>query len=256
MQSSDIALTLQWKLPFGTLNFISGFDEFHNRQSQATDASTYRAEDNRTFNHVRNYAQELRLRTNDPLRFTWMVGADYAHTTVNWFQTLDLTDLLKLQTSNGANQTTEATAVFGQSTYAFTKQFEVRGGVRYTDEKRKWMGGTFVGAFGDLASAYVNGAPYLSAIPLPSTDPNKGGPLDFPDSLAEHRVDFSAVFRYKPTDDIMAYVSTGRAFRSGGYSSAVIFSQNAMAPYGAETLTSYEAGFKMTAPELRGVVDA
>jgi iron complex outermembrane receptor protein len=251
MQSSDIALTLQWKLPFGTLNSISGFDDFTKRQTQDIDASPHAAADNRTFNHVKNYSQELRLTSNDTLPFTWIVGADYAHTTVNWFQTLNLTDLLNLQTSNGANQTTESTAVFGQSTYAFTKQFEFTGGVRYTDEKRKWVGGTFVGTFADLASAFASGAPYLSAIPLPSTDPNKGGPLDFPDSLAEHRVDYSAVFRYKPTDDIMAYVSTGRAFRSGGFSSAVIFSQNAMAPYGAETLTSYEVGFKMTAPELR-----
>src|SRR5258708_8472630 len=159
MQSSDIALTLQWKLPFGTLNSISGCDDFTKRQSQDIDASPYRAADNRTFNHVKNYSQELRLTSNDTLPFTWIVGADYAHTTVNWFQTLDLTDLLKLQTSNGANQTTEATAVFGQSTYAFTKQFEFTAGVPYTDKNRKCMAGPFVGPFPDPASPYSNCPP-------------------------------------------------------------------------------------------------
>ena len=37
-------------------------------------------------------------------------------------------------------------------------------------------------------------------------------------------------------------LSVSEAFRSGGYSSAVIFSQDALEPYGPETLTPYEIG--------------
>jgi len=176
------------------------------------------------------------------------VGADYAHTLVDWFQTIDLTDLINLPTSNGADQSTRAAAAFGQLIYSFNTQWEATVGLRYTNEKRAWHGATFVGTFPDLTSAFASGSPILSQIPVPPTSPYAGTPLDFPDSLTDSKVDYQAILKYKPTSDLMYYVSTARAFRSGGYSSAVIFAQDALAPYGPETLTSYEVGMKWTLP--------
>jgi iron complex outermembrane receptor protein len=44
----------------------------------------------------------------------------------------------------------------------------------------------------------------------------------------------------------MYYISISEAFRSGGYSSAVLFSQEALEPYDSETLTAYEVGLKLS----------
>ena len=49
----------------------------------------------------------------------------------------------------------------------------------------------------------------------------------------------------------MYYASISEAFRSGGYSSAVIFSQAALEPYDPETLRSYEIGMKLSLAENR-----
>ena len=249
MHTHDVALTTEWKLSHATLTSVTAYDKFASRQNQDIDASPFVAADNRTRNEVENFSEEIRLTSDDSLPLKWIVGGDYAHTTVDWFQTIDLTDLINLPSSNGADQSTRAAAAFGQLIYSFNPQWEATVGLRYTNEKRSWHGATFVGTFPDLDAAFASGAPILSQIPVPTGSPYYGTALAFPDSLTDSKVDYQAILKYKPTSDMMYYVSTARAFRSGGYSSAVIFSQDALEPYGPETLTSYEIGMKLTIPE-------
>ncbi len=247
--TSNLAITTEWKLSRATLTSVTAYENFASRQSQDIDASPNVAADNRTFNHVEDYSEEVRIVSDDSWPVSWIAGADYAHTIVNWFQTIDLTDLLGFPTSNGANQTTRAAAVFGQLIYSFNKQWEVTGGLRYTNERREWQGATVVGNFSSLSQAFAADAPVLSEIPVPVTSQYYGTSLAYPDTMTASKVDYQAVLKYKPTDNMMYYISTARAFRSGGYSSAVIFSQDALAPYQPETLTSYETGLKLTFPE-------
>ena len=249
MHTNDVALTTEWKLAHATLTSVTAYDNFASRQSQDIDASPFVAADNRTRNQVENVSEEIRLTSDDSLPLKWIVGGDYAHTRVNWFQTIDLTDLINLPSSNGADQSTRTAAAFGQLIYSFNQHWEGTVGLRYTNERRAWNGATFAGTFGDLNSAFASGAPILSQIPVPVGSPYYGTALDFPDSRTDSKVDYQAILKWKPTDDMMYYVSTARAFRSGGYSSAVIFSQDALEPYGPETLTSYEVGMKLTIPE-------
>ena len=208
------------------------------------------AADNFTFNDVENFSQEIRLTSDDSFRYPWIVGANYGKTDIDWFQTIDLT-ALAIPTSNGAVQSTEAWAVFGQLTIPLSDTFDFIGGLRFTNETRDWTGATFVGTFASLDEALASGAFRLSQLPLPHGDPGRGGPLDFPTSLDEEKVDFSAVLRYRPNEDAMYYLSVSEAFRSGGYSSAVIFSQEALEPYDPETLRSYEIGMKHSLAENR-----
>lgn len=245
LRSDDVTLTLEWKLPRATLTSISGYADFSKRQSQDIDASPNVVADNFTFNDVENFSQEVRLTSDESFKLPWIIGLNYANTDVDWFQTIDLSDLA-IPTSNGAVQNTEAWAVFGQLTIPLSEKFEFVGGLRYTDEERDWRGATFVGTFPDLNTAFASGAPRLSQLPLPSGDPGQGGPLDFPSSIDKQKIDFQAVLKFRPHDDAMYYVSVSEAFRSGGYSSAVIFSQAALEPYGSETLRAYEAGLKLS----------
>lgn len=245
LRSDDVTLTMNWNLGSTTLTSISGYADFSKRQSQDIDASPNVAADNFTFNDVENFSQEIRLTSDDSFKWPWIVGANYGSTDIDWFQTIDLT-ALAIPTSNGAVQSTEAWALFGQLTIPLSNTFDLVGGLRFTNETRDWTGATFVGTFANLNEALASGAPRLSQLPLPPGDPGEGGPLDFPTSIDEEKVDFSAVLRYRPSDDAMYYLSVSEAFRSGGYSSAVIFSQEALEPYDSETLRSYEVGMKLS----------
>ena len=245
LRSDDVTLTIDWQASAFTLTSITGYADFSKRQSQDIDASPNVVADNYTFNDVENFSQEVRLTSNESARLPWIIGVNYAKTDIDWFQTIDLSDLA-IPTSNGAVQSTEAWAIFGQLTVPITDTLEFTGGLRYTDETREWMGATFVGTFATLDAAYASGAPRLSQLPLPAGDPGAGGPLDFPTKLTKDKVDYSAVLKYQPNDDAMFYLSVSEAFRSGGYSSAVIFSQEALEPYGPEELTAYEIGAKLS----------
>lgn len=250
LRSDDVTLTMSWNLGRATLTTISGYADFSKRQSQDIDASPNVVADNFTFNDVESFSQEIRLTSDDSFKWPWIIGANYGSTDIDWFQTIDLS-ALAIPTSNGAVQSTEAWAVFGQLTIPLSDAFDFVGGLRFTNETRDWRGATFVGTFANLNAAFASGAPRLSQLPLPSGDPGQGGPLDFPTTVDEKKVDFSAVLRYRPTEDSMYYLSVSEAFRSGGYSSAVIFSQAALEPYDPETLRSYEVGMKHSLAENR-----
>jgi iron complex outermembrane receptor protein len=251
LRSDDVTLTLNWNLGRMTLTSISGYADFSKEQSQDIDASPFVAADNFTFNDVENFSQEVRLTSDESFSLPWIVGANYAQTDIDWFQTINLSQLAGIPTSNGAEQSTDAWAVFGQLTIPFAERWEFTGGLRYTEEERDWRGATFVGNFTSLDEAYASGAPRLSELPIPDGDPREGGPLDFPTTAKEDKVDYQAVLKFKPSEDAMYYLSVSEAFRSGGYSSAVIFSQEALEPYGSETLTSYEAGLKLSLADNR-----
>ena len=177
------------------------------------------------------------------------MGANYANTEVAWFQTIDLSDLANIPTSNGADQETKSWALFGQFTVPFSEDFELVGGVRYTDERRQWEGATFIGTFASLAAGMASGAPRLSQLPLPAAHPGAGGPLDFDNEAKETNFDFQAVLKYVPNPNALYYVGVSEAFRSGGFSSAVIFSQEALEPFAPENLRAYEGGVKLTVPD-------
>ena len=251
LRSDDFTATINWNIGHVTLTSISGYADFSKEQSQDIDASPFIAADNFTFNDVENFSQEIRLTSDESFRLPWIVGANYAKTDIDWFQTINLTQLAGIPTSNGAEQSTDAWAVFGQLTIPLGAMWEFTGGLRYTEEERDWRGATFIGTFANLDEAYASGAFRLSQLPLPDGDPGQGGPLDFPTTVKKDKVDYQAVLKFKPNDDSMYYLSVSEAFRSGGYSSAVIFSQDALEPYGPETLTAYELGLKLSLADNR-----
>lgn len=256
IESHELTARVEWMLPRFSIISITGFDDFSKEQSQDIDASPNVAADNFTFSEVDNFSQELRLTSDDSWPVEWIAGVNYARTDVDWFQTIDLSDLAGIPTSNGADQETRAWAVFGHLTLPLSDRFELVGGVRYTNEQRDWSGATFIGTFTDLASAFASGAPTLSVLPLPAGDPRQGGPLDFDNSLDENNFDYQAILKYTPSDTSMFYIGTSEAFRSGGFSSAVLFSQEALEPYQPEDLRAYEAGMKLSLLDRRLRLDA
>ncbi|OUV59355.1 MAG: hypothetical protein CBC82_10230 [Cellvibrionales bacterium TMED122] len=256
IEAQDLTLRFEWQLGDLSLTSITGYDDFEKEQSQDIDSSPFVGADNFTFNEVKNVSQEIRLASDSSQQFSWIMGGNYANTEVDWFQTINLTDLAGIPTSNGAQQETESWAVFGQIDYVINDQWEIIGGLRYTVEERDWTGATFIGDFATLEQAYASGAPRLSQLPIPPGTPGAGGPLDFPTSQKENNLDFQAVVKYSPSDSGHFYAKVSEAFRSGGYSSAVLFSQEALEPFDPEELLAYEVGAKFALADNRVRLEA
>jgi len=248
IDAHNITAKLNWELPRFTVTAITGYDDFEKDQTQDIDASPFAIGNNETVqSQVEAFSQEVRLTSDESWPFTWILGAFYFDSEIDWFQTIDLSDLA-IPTSNGADQSTESWAVFGDVKLPVGERFELEGGVRFTHEERVWEGASVIGTFESLEGAFDAGAPVLSALPIPAGGTvggdMPGGPQDFDNSLEENNVDFRAAVKYHHNDDLMAYFSVSEGFRSGGVSSAVIFSQAAVEPFDVESLRAYEVGFK------------
>lgn len=251
---------INWRLPRFTITAISGYEDFEKHQTQDIDASPFVIGNNDTVESaVTSFSQEVRFTSDDSWPISWMFGGFYFDSTINWFQTIDLSGIA-IPTSNGADQDTESWAVFAHASVPFWDRFELEGGVRFTHEERKWVGGSFIGTFTSIGEGLASGIPPLSALPIPPggtiAGDQPGGPMDFDNTLTEDNVDFKAALKYHLSDDTMLFVAVSEAFRSGGVSAAVIFSQGALEPFGVESLRSYEGGFKMGLAEGRAQLNA
>jgi iron complex outermembrane receptor protein len=243
----DRSATLNMNYDFGraSLTSITAYQKFNRRQNQDLDAGPLVEADNPNHDQINAFSQEVRLTSDKSWGFDWILGAYYSYDRVQFAQRIDLEDSLGFPTSNFADQRTRSEALFATVTVPIIPKVDVIGGVRYTHETRSWHGGSFVGDFDNIGQAYASGAPVLSALPLPAGDPRIGGPFDFPDQVHANKVNFKAQLEYRPITNWLFYAGVSNGFRSGGFSSAIIFSQDAMKPYKPETLTDYEVGSKL-----------
>ena len=251
LEMENHSATLQANLHLNrfTITSITGYEDFAKDQTQDIDASPFVIGNNdKIDNEVESFSQEVRFTSDDTWPFSWMFGGFYFESEIGWFQTIDLS-AIAIPTSNGADQDTKSWAVFANASVPFWDKFELESGIRFTHEKRDWVGGSFVGTFNSLDQAFASPIPPLSALPIPPSGTLggdlPGGPQDFDSSLEEDNVDFKVALKYHYDDDTMFYAAVSEAFRSGGVSSAVIFSQGALEPFGVESLRSYEGGIKM-----------
>ncbi|HEU5138137.1 MAG TPA: TonB-dependent receptor [Steroidobacteraceae bacterium] len=117
-----------------------------------------------------------------------------------------------------ANQTNTAWAVFGSITYDVTPAFEMRAGVRYTNDEKD----------------FVTGAPVGFTFPDPS--------LPTSASLSDDNVSWDLSGTYSVTDAVNLYARVATGFRGASVQPAGPFGNQSVAE--PETNTSYEVGVK------------
>jgi iron complex outermembrane receptor protein len=115
-----------------------------------------------------------------------------------------------------SEQTNKAWAVFGSVNYAFSKEFSLRGGLRYTSDKKDFLTTPILGT--------VNTSNGLSKT-------TKDSKVSW---------DLSGTYAVSPAVNAYARVATG--FRGSSIQAASAFGGQTFA--GPETTTSYEAGMK------------
>jgi iron complex outermembrane receptor protein len=172
------------------------------------------------FEGQRQFSQELNL-TGKTGGLTYIAGLYYfsenikVDSSVTTFPTVRANFSPTIQTS--------AVAAFAQGTYAFTDQFSVTAGIRYTRERKD---------FDQVATNFSlpTGLPLATYPRLYST---QGIYKAWTPKIG---------LEYRPTNNVMLFASATKGFKSGGFNFSSVNPAQGFAP---ETLWSYEAGAKL-----------
>ena len=175
-----------------------------------------------------------------------------------------LSPILQLHTIY--SQKTTSSAAFGHVEFNVTDQLRLVGGLRYTDEKRKWNGCTYdaqdsatgtLASFTNLLFGTTLGPGACGTI---DDDPNSptyifaliGGPSVndafhvYRETIHAKKWMYKAGLDYHFTPDVMAYASISHGFKSGGFNGANSNTTQQLKGYKPEELDSYEIGLKST----------
>ncbi|WP_343045270.1 TonB-dependent receptor [Parasphingopyxis algicola] len=169
------------------------------------------------------FSQEIQLSGEDDLgRLNWILGGYYFAEDGRFNSSILLSGTpITILTNNH----TESWAGYGQLSYELFDDFRVTLGARYTDETKRLDGVTTnFGGFvlvppTDLSDSFDNFSPKIG--------------ID-----------------YRVSDDLLLYASATRGFRSGGFNGRP-FSPADLTSFDAETVTSYEVGFKSELADRR-----
>ncbi len=181
--------------------------------------------------------EEVRLQSVATTPFKWLAGAYVSHAIDDFrFDIFDY-DLAAAGDSDvgfAAHQKDNTAAAFADVTYALTNRLSVTGGVRYTDEHKR-----FTNVF---------------SVTVPEIDLIVVGPIPYtPAEAAFIDTSYRANVNYKVTDDTTVYVSTSRGFKSGGFNAFGVGDTPAFQP---EYLYSDELGVKSYLWDRRAYIAA
>ncbi|WP_017670630.1 TonB-dependent receptor [Blastomonas sp. AAP53] len=181
------------------------------------------------------FSQELQL-TYDSDNFKWLAGLYYFN------EAGENNDLVPLggglfQVFGPNDIRNKSYAAFTEGTFNFTERLSANFGVRYTAERKRFVGGQR--DLNDLS--FKLGVP-LAAFPVPSDTT-----ILFPPGV--NRQSFNDVsirggVQYKLTDDIFTYVSYSEGFKAGGWDTRLTGPELVAPSFQPETARSWEAGVK------------
>jgi len=225
-----------WELGAVTVQSVTGYRDLDFVGAQDSDSTALVLFQNRAPIQSTQFSQELRLESNGDGRFSWLVGGYYFTEDLGVQALVSLTRSLAglgVDANVASDQTTDALAAFGDGTYALTDKLSVTIGWRYSFEEKDFatdrfdrtiIAGTVPG--GPFAGTYAAGEIWRDTPAFTSKQ-------DF--------TDFSprAVLDYQVSDDLFLYGSFSQGFKSGGFNTF-----GSTPAYGAESIDSYELGFK------------
>jgi len=216
-----LSATADLDLGFATLTSISGMRRMRNHSNFDVDGGPLNLVAIDYISKTRSYQQELRLASTNTEPFSWQTGVFYLRSEADTDQGQSGV-AFAAQSLRGvhvlSDLTTDSYAIFGEATYAITPKTHVTGGIRYTEDQRKFDGNQtpilLSGAFGPTAS--------------------------HPDKLSYSEVTYRVAVRHDLTDNINVYGSVNRGFKAGSFSLQSPLSPPVLPQY----IMAYEAGLK------------
>ncbi|MEX1147910.1 MAG: TonB-dependent receptor, partial [Sphingomonadales bacterium] len=229
VSAEDVAVTMNWHLPSFTVTSITAYNSYLRTAGEDSDGTPLAMLDSLFTDDIEAFSQEFRLTSNDEGPLSWVVGAFYTWDRIdgNIVQALD-DHIFTTRIDVDWDQRTKASALFGQAEYMVTDQVRLIGGLRWTDETKKFRYDAI-----DLD-------PFGTSVNLPT--PVAG----INDKLSEDKISGKIGVDFLVNDDLMLYASASKGFKSGGYKAAIAFDAPELEPFFGETLYAYEVGAKST----------
>jgi iron complex outermembrane receptor protein len=165
----------------------------------------------------------------------WIVGLYYFE---EQGTNLNFVNFAPILIQSGGAVDNDSTALFGQATWHVSEAFSVTGGLRYTDETKRFDPDQFV-----IEDRNPNPAMRLPP-GFPLVPPN-----EVSTSISETTPYLNLAYRW--SDDVMTYVTYSEGFKSGGFTQRVFPPLPATPSFRPEFVKSYEAGTKITGFDQR-----
>ena len=164
---------------------------------------------------LHQYSQEFRVESKNAGPLNWQTGVYYFKESADGYSN-NYNSTTGAQTSRVAShQTNEASAVFGSVTYDLAQDLILRGGLRYTNDKK------------DFRTVEAQNTVLT-------------GPQSVDESKSKASWDLSLTYKINP--DVSSYARVATGFRAPSIAAASASVPITVAD--AETITSYEAGVK------------
>ena len=215
-------LTAEYDFGGATLSSVTGYinmRRFFHIDVDGTPADEF---DFFQADRVRQFTQELRLAGTGEL-VDWLGGLFWGRDDISVRDLGNHEDLIPLEHSHiAADQNTKSAAAFLNGDWHLSKRFTVITGVRYTYEKRAYVGGT----------TWDVEVPNL----LMTTHQDS--------SIMDRNWSWKVGLDFTPTKKSLIYANASRGIKSGGYFSGVTTNDAQLDPYKPEHLTAYEVGAK------------
>jgi iron complex outermembrane receptor protein len=251
-----------------TLTSLTSYIDFKLHQTQGGDGVAPRILDvYEQRGKVNSFSQELRLSNGSvgPLHFT--LGANYDRSTADELSDLDFSDnssheAFGINTGEyDTQQKMRTVAAFGDAEYELSRQFTVKGGIRYTHSKRDYytcyydqgVNGVYAtGAFfyslarsfNPTLGAYEPGACFVLDNITSDGTPANFLPGSFTDSLTEHNVSWRGGVDFKPRPGLLAYANISKGYKAGSFPAVSAAVQSEYLPVVQESVLAYEVGIK------------
>lgn len=228
------ALTLNYDLGASTVTAVSSY--YHNDvvDTQDPDASVGNLIVLQDTARPRQFSQELRIASNGNPDFRYVAGAFYFRENIRATAPVSITGF-GLGFGAAYKQVTTSKALFAEGSYRLTPELDLTVGVRYSNDRKVIdFDHYFFVPDGRPVIGYRDVVNDLGLIP----DFSVAGVTDSSNSVSG-RVSLS----YKPSDDVMLYVSANRGFKGAEFN---VGSDNpSTATYvKPETVNAFELGVK------------
>jgi iron complex outermembrane recepter protein len=255
MKNYGGSVTLDWDLGAAALKSTTAYRRLKWKSAQDEDGSPAQILETSFELNQKQFSQELQL-TGDAMdkRLRYVFGAYYFTESGNLHDLVTFPGgLLQIDGNNLLN--TKAMAGYANLNYAFSDQFSITLGARYTHEKKKFEG----------FQSDPNGLFYKLVLNLPPSEANRQllctvASLCYTSAANIYRVypvgqdtqsfnNFSPKIglEFKPNDNTMLYASFSKGYKTGGWTTRLTAPLPAGSPaqsFGPEKATTWEAGLK------------
>jgi outer membrane receptor protein involved in Fe transport len=218
--------------------------------------------------YIHSINQELRL-TGDYDQLKFILGANYSRDRIHQENRYNYAESSAFFAFSGANffgysgptgsagnfddQKVRSVAVFGNVDYSLNDLITVHAGLRYTKDKRHYVGCTSDGGEGTVSDLYNLLYPLLFGRPF-NIQPGECTsatitatevivePVDF--RLNEDNVSWRVGVDFQVTPTTLVYANVSRGYKSGSFPAINVIANAQLAGVTQESVLVYEAGFK------------